>query len=116
MPRRLPTPCTFPGCPALCLTSRCDTHTVRNRSSESPRPSAHARGYGRQWQAIRLAYLRAHPLCVECNRPATDVDHIVARAKGGKDDESNLQALCHSCHSRKTNAQDGGGWKRRRTA
>jgi phage terminase large subunit-like protein len=30
------------------------------------------------------------------------VDHIVERRDGGTDDESNLQTLCSSCHSRKT--------------
>lgn len=42
--------------------------------------------------------------------PATDVDHIISRAKGGTDERSNLQPLCHACHSEKTNREDGGGW------
>jgi 5-methylcytosine-specific restriction protein A len=46
-------------------------------------------------------------LCVECQRQgrivaATDVDHIVARRHGGDDSFANLQPLCHSCHSKKT--------------
>jgi predicted kinase len=57
-------------------------------------------------------YLAEHPLCVECERiglvtAATDVDHIVAKRHGGTDDEDNLQALCHACHSRKTNRERG---------
>lgn len=39
---------------------------------------------------------------------ATDVDHIVPREQGGSDQWSNLQALCHSCHSKKTATEDGG--------
>lgn len=39
--------------------------------------------------------LMDEPLCRECRKagrivPATDVDHIVARADGGTDDRSNL--------------------------
>lgn len=54
-------------------------------------------------------FLKRHPLCQDPDGvhggrpvPATDVDHIKARRDGGGDDWSNLQALCHSCHSRKT--------------
>jgi diadenosine tetraphosphate (Ap4A) HIT family hydrolase len=32
---------------------------------------------------------------------ALEVDHIVPRARGGKDDPDNLQALCYSCNSMK---------------
>ncbi|MEG9303316.1 HNH endonuclease signature motif containing protein [Psychrobacter celer] len=34
--------------------------------------------------------------------PATDVDHIINKAKGGSDDPSNLQSLCRKCHRSKT--------------
>jgi 5-methylcytosine-specific restriction protein A len=45
---------------------------------------------------------------------AEHVDHKVALAAGGeKYDEGNLQGLCHSCHSRKTVACDGGGFGRK---
>ena len=39
---------------------------------------------------------------------ATDVDHIVPH-RGDRDlfwDRNNWQALCHSCHSKKTAAED----------
>jgi 5-methylcytosine-specific restriction endonuclease McrA len=32
----------------------------------------------------------------------TDVDHIKPLAKGGADDESNLQTLCSECHQKKS--------------
>ncbi|MCZ6547966.1 MAG: HNH endonuclease signature motif containing protein [Deltaproteobacteria bacterium] len=59
--------------------------------------------------------LRAHPLCnvEDCKEAATDIDHIIPIAKGGDDSEWNLQALCHSHHSRKTAIEDG-GWGRGR--
>lgn len=34
--------------------------------------------------------------------PATEVDHIIPKAKGGADDERNLQAICTDCHASKT--------------
>jgi 5-methylcytosine-specific restriction protein A len=80
------------------------------------RPHASARGYGARWQRYRMAYLREHPLCVEClsrgrTEAATDVDHV--RPATGPDDPTfydpaNHQALCHRHHSRKT-ATSGDG-------
>jgi 5-methylcytosine-specific restriction endonuclease McrA len=32
------------------------------------------------------------------------VHHIVPRRNGGGDEDSNLRALCHACHSRVTAA------------
>lgn len=72
------------------------------------RPSSAAQGYGRQWRKLRLMVLREQPICVHCHREAaTQVDHKVAKAKGGNDDEVNLVGLCHSCHSKKTVKEDG---------
>ncbi len=75
------------------------------------RASASSRGYDRAWQKLRLAVLAEEPLCRYClaaglTTAAVDVDHIIAKAKGGTDHRSNLQPLCHSCHSIKTNAED----------
>jgi 5-methylcytosine-specific restriction protein A len=63
------------------------------------------------WKKLRRAVLWARPLCEACNLArSTQVDHV----KAHKGDwalftaESNLQALCHSCHSAKTVRRDGG--------
>ena len=81
------------------------------------RPSASQCGYGTNWRRLRSYVLDHQPLCadpfghhVEDRRvvPASQVDHIVPRAEGGTDDEDNLQALCPSCHARKTALHDGG--------
>lgn len=46
--------------------------------------------------------------CCACGRTSRDghtleVDHILPRSKGGKDDEDNLQTLCWLCNSGKSN-------------
>ncbi|ETY69602.1 hypothetical protein X964_04100 [Acinetobacter baumannii MDR_MMC4] len=40
-----------------------------------------------------------------------ELDHIVNVARGGTDDESNLQSLCVPCHKKKTQqeSRQGGG-------
>lgn len=45
-------------------------------------------------------------LCQLCREaPATEVDHIVPRVRGGSDDPANLQAACRWCNAQK-NAGD----------
>ena len=64
--------------------------------------------YGSGWEKLRKKILeRDRYLCQEClkcgiYKTATDVDHIVPLAKGGSNDENNLQSLCHECHKHKT--------------
>ena len=75
------------------------------------RGSAASRGYDHRWREKRLAYLRENPLCVEClkegrSEPATQVDHVIALRKGGADEPSNYQSLCHHHHSVKTARED----------
>lgn len=48
------------------------------------------------------------PTCRVCGARATDVDHVVPKRAGGPDAHSNLQSLCHSCHSRKTATRSAG--------
>lgn len=73
------------------------------------RVSASKRGYGRRHQRLRKIVLARDPICKLCHREATtDSDHIVPLSQGGKDELSNLQGACHSCHSRKTATEDGG--------
>jgi 5-methylcytosine-specific restriction endonuclease McrA len=76
---------------------------------QAARPSASARGYGTDWQALRASTPRTP--CTGCARPwksGFHLDHIKARNAGGTDNASNLHWLCHSCHSRKTAKKDGG--------
>ncbi len=79
--------------------------------------SSTARGYGRDWQKLRAAYIQEHPMCEQCEsngivREADEVHHL--RAFIGVDDPlrldwSNLQSVCQRCHQRET----GGRTKRK---
>jgi 5-methylcytosine-specific restriction enzyme A len=99
-PRRM---CTTPGCPNFAVRFGVCAQCLAKR--ERQRGSAASRGYDARWRKLRKAFLQANPWCVRCGAPATDVDHIIPRSAGGTDDWSNLQALCHACHSAKTAAQ-----------
>jgi 5-methylcytosine-specific restriction protein A len=113
MPQRAPSACRRPGCAGLVragVCSRCGPLRSQVQAAhDEQRGTAAQRGYGGRWQRLRLAFLSEHPLCAHCLAcgivvPATDVHHLVPRRDGGSDEESNLQALCHACHSRVTGA------------
>ena len=115
MPRRAARACTRPGCAGLVRDGVCSACGPLRRQSDAEhdkrRGTSAQRGYGGRWQRLRRMFLRANPLCAECanhgtTTAATDVHHMVARRDGGSDEWSNLQALCHSCHSKIT---AGGG-------
>lgn len=76
--------------------------------------SRHKRGYGAAWDRLRASIMeRDSYLCQVCleNRqratPATHVDHILSKAKGGTDDPANLRAICRPCHDRKSIEEKG---------
>ena len=127
MPPRALRPCSSPGCAALVTRGRCPAHQAAQeqtrkdfRPLERRRPSSAASGYDWKWREFRAWWLRAHPLCgdrlggrsgehSQCAREgravaASQVDHIVPlRADRSRLlDQTNVQSLCHSCHSRKT--------------
>ena len=78
--------------------------------------SRQRRGYGAEWDRIRLQVLkRACGLC-ECPHCqggklrvtiATEAHHIKAQAAGGTDDMTNLQAINSDCHKREDAANRG---------
>ena len=114
-------PCARPGCPLLAVIgeSYCDRHKKADKKQkqvqDKKRGSSCKRGYGRAWQRYRKGFLTEHPLCVSCKTkgrivPAMVVDHIKPH-KGDSSlfwDTSNHQALCKTCHDRKTASKDGG--------
>ncbi|MFH6636532.1 HNH endonuclease [Streptococcus suis] len=112
MPRRPSTPCKHNGCPNLVPYGQkyCDNHKANHQLDAK---STTAKGYNAQWNKARLRYLKVHPLCVQCNAKgrltkATVVDHITPH-RGDQElfwNQTNWQALCKSCHDRKTNTTD----------
>lgn len=67
---------------------------------------------GRHLQVIRARILRRDPLCVRCRKrglivASQEVDHVIPLGKGGKEEDSNRQGLCHDCNQAKR-AEDFG--------
>lgn len=94
-------------------------HQRREHARHAQRFNAHQRGYTREWRKVSRAFLQANPVCSGFDsiceerglvRPATEVDHIVPHRGNMRIfwDQTNWQALCHTCHSRKTAREDGG--------
>jgi 5-methylcytosine-specific restriction protein A len=77
------------------------------------REQSQNRGYdARSWRPLSKMVRMEEPLCRACLREgrveaATCVDHIipVTTAPELRLVRSNLQALCHACHTRKTRAE-----------
>lgn len=105
MPKAAPRPCTYPGCAALVHGGRrCDKHPLPTWTKRADAPK---RVTGRKLQRMREQLFQRQPLCVECERHgrvrlATQRDHIIPLAEGGRDDSSNEQGLCEACHEAKS--------------
>lgn len=107
MPARSLRYCTYPGCPERVEQGRCKAHQREHyrHQDRNRRSTEHRWVYASvAWRRLREVILSASPICVSCGREwATEVDHIVPMALGGKPfDADNLQPLCRSCHSSKT--------------
>ncbi|HAW2960852.1 TPA: HNH endonuclease [Escherichia coli] len=114
MPSRIPRACRKRGCAGTTTDSSgyCDKHRGEGWVQHQRGLSRHQRGYGSKWDAIRARILkRDNHLCQNCLRngravEARTVDHIIPKAHGGTDDDSNLESLCLECHRAKT-AREG---------
>lgn len=97
-------PCRTPGCPHLTRQGAYCSHCAAHAEADdrARRGSAAQRGYGYRWRKLRDMQLAREPLCASCGAPASEVDHITPKARGGRDTRANLQSLCKTCHSRKT--------------
>jgi 5-methylcytosine-specific restriction enzyme A len=104
MPTRL---CLEPSCPEPATArGRCPTHARIN--DQQINRAGHAIYRTRRWQILRRRVLFEQSLCPgvfgdPCGDIATDVHHIRDIGDGGDPwARSNLEALCHACHSRIT--------------
>jgi len=86
--------------------------TTQHKRPERNRQQGRALHTGsKRWRTLRALVLQQEPLCRECAkddilRAATQVDHV--DGDDSNNDLSNLQPLCHRCHSKKTAREDGG--------
>lgn len=87
------------------------------------RGTAESRGYDHAWRKLRKTILKRDGYLCQCSdckqaevpEPATEVDHVVSKARwlkihgglDGVDHPSNLQSMNHDCHTRKTAAEMG---------
>lgn len=119
MPYMPKVPCRAQGCPELVPYGEkyCEKHKKKKKpvdyeafnSWRDGKKSAASRGYDRRWQKARKAFLAKHPFCAECEKngrykAATVVDHIKPHRGDYRKfwDTDNWQALCKSCHDKKT--------------
>ncbi|WP_229726165.1 HNH endonuclease [Oxalicibacterium faecigallinarum] len=110
--------CRHAGCSKLLdAPGYCEPHAkLSYQQIDQHRGSASSRGYNRRWQKARETYLQSHPLCVRCAEQglvvqSTVVDHIIPHRGDSTlfwDSKGNWQALCKTCHDRKTATEDGG--------
>lgn len=115
MPKLPPRNCCVPGCTlnAIAGKGRCVNH-IRKMQTEY-REKTNAMYKTGRWGEKRRKHLDREPLCRICAQqgkmtPATEVDHIIPHKGDWKlfYDDSNLQSLCHKCHSRKTALENAG--------
>ena len=111
MPNKPKRPCRYKDCPKLTDNPRgyCEEHAklefkIYDKYIRSPE---HKKRYNYQWRKLRARFLNQNPLCEMCKEQgrytqATEVHHIKPLSEGGTNEETNLMALCHSCHSRIT--------------
>ena len=106
--------CAKPGCGRTAKEGQkyCEKHMGTQNNAEN-RKIFTQRGKSSQWHHLyesnewrkrRAQFLKKYPRCFICGNPATIADHIVPH-RGDLTlfyDESNLQPMCQSCHSRKT--------------
>ena len=123
MPYKPAKPCSYPSCPKLTYERYCPKHKKLMNAQYDTR--FRDRGvaefyHSSEWKRKRQNYLIEHPCCVECWKKgkltkASVVDHIIPIKQGRTLlEDSNLQALCASCHGAK-NIREGsryGGQKR----
>lgn len=98
-------PCKLPGCPRLVTSGAFCSQHVHLKPPESKYTRESHLPYRANWRKRRMMFLRRNPLCKTCGAIAREVDHMIPITAGGSQSDENLQALCKTCHNRKTNAE-----------
>ena len=100
--------CTEAGCTVRVVRGRCDEHAIAR--VEGARPNADVRRWYRTQRWIRLRRAVLVDAACACNACGfvtlrIEVDHIIPHRGDPARfwDRHNLQALCHDCHTAKTN-------------
>lgn len=84
--------------------------TIPRKQTPNPNRKKQERNYPQdkrywspQWRKLRATFIKKNPLCVDCGKLASVVDHIHSVRQGGSFyDMDNLQAMCHRCHNAKS--------------
>ena len=104
--------CKHPTCNEL--VSVTDKYCDKHKTTREQQYNYNRRRYDREylnfynsarWRRLREQILmQNHYICVRCGRQAEMVDHIVPTKVdwNRRLDPSNMQAMCWSCHNRKT--------------
>jgi 5-methylcytosine-specific restriction protein A len=116
MPYKAKHPCNYSGCNELTTERYCENHKSEQAKvyNKLQRNQERQRFYDSPaWRKLRKIKLHTEPFCEMCKcngvlTKATCVDHKIEIDDGGAAlDITNLQALCWSCHSRKTLIERG---------
>lgn len=106
MPMRPLRLCRAAGCTERVVSGFCPAHTRAHEQRTHPYRHLYTSA---RWRRERAAFLRRHPLCLECHRngqlvQATQVDHIIPHVGNLQAfwTQRNWQPLCESHHSAKT--------------
>lgn len=106
--------CSAAGCKKAAINEgRCDKHPRKNRSTTTAHKNIDNAGKNvhnsSRWKRLSKLKRSMNPLCEICLAdniavPSTEVDHIkpIDTNPHLAYDLNNLQALCHSCHMKKT--------------
>jgi 5-methylcytosine-specific restriction enzyme A len=106
--------CSRPGCGVRVARGECQQHRKERRQRDDARRkgAAHRAVYQTPtWTRLKALVLSEHPVCQQCERNLSSVvDHVKPISAGGAEyDRENLQALCASCHNRKTRCEQNAG-------
>jgi 5-methylcytosine-specific restriction endonuclease McrA len=85
----------------------------RRKARRAPRAQSLKQEMGEsRWQGIKETLLLIDPRCDECgvqgDAVSLELDHIVPRGRGGKNNAKNAHLLCKPCHREKHGVPEWG--------